>query len=346
MDFKDMIEGKKQVGEQLVNKVAIISGITGQDGSYLAESLILKGYKVIGMLRYTSSDTKSKLSNISSILDNKMLILEYCDVTDFSAINNLVHKYNPDEIYNLAAQSHVGVSYKNPISTININIAGTINFLEAIKINNKNIKFYQASTSEMFGVNTVCPQDEETLMLPISPYAAAKLCSHNLVSIYRNSYGLFACCGILFNHESERRGENFVTRKITKAAASIKLGLQDKLYLGNIKAYRDWGHAKEYVEAMHLMLQHESPEDFVICSGETNTVEDFLKNVFDYAGLSIEDHVVISQDLYRPSEVPKLWGNYSKAKEKLGWKPRIKCKELAQIMYDYDLKLLGEKCEF
>lgn len=326
-----------------MDKTAIISGITGQDGSYLAESLLSKGYRVIGTLRYTSSDTTSKLKNISSIIDNEMLILEYCDITDYSAVNNLVSKYNPDEIYNLAAQSHVGVSYKNPISTININISGTINFLESIRINNKKIKFYQASTSEMFGINTLCPQNEETFMLPISPYAAAKLCSHNLVNIYRDSYGLFACCGILFNHESERRGENFVTRKITKAAAAIKMGLQDKLYLGNINAYRDWGHAREYVEAMYLILQCEQPEDFVICSGETNTVEDFLKYVFDYAGLNTEEHVVISQELYRPSEVPKLWGDYSKAKKILGWEPKIKCKELAQIMYEYDLKLLGGK---
>jgi GDPmannose 4,6-dehydratase len=324
-------------------KTVIISGVTGQDGSYLAENLLSKGYRVVGTLRYTSSDASSKLKNISSIIDNEMLILEYCDVTDFSAVNSLVCKYDPDEIYNLAAQSHVGISYKNPISTMNINISGTINFLESIRINNKKIKFYQASTSEMFGVNTLCPQNEETLMLPISPYAAAKLCSHNLVNIYRDSYGLFACCGILFNHESERRGENFVTRKITKAAAAIKMGLQDKLHLGNIHAYRDWGHAREYVEAMHLMLQEKQPEDFVICSGETNTVENFLNHVFDYAELSIEEHVVISQDLYRPSEVPKLWGDYSKAKKVLGWEPKIKCKELAQIMYDYDLKLLGGK---
>ena len=326
-----------------MSKTAIITGITGQDGSYLAESLIKKGYQVVGTIRYTSSDTKSKLKNINKIIDNKNLILEYCDITDFSAVNSIIIKHNPDEVYNLAAQSHVGVSYKNPISTMNINISGTINFLESIRINNRKIKFYQASTSEMFGINTKCPQNENTLMLPISPYAAAKLCSHNLVQIYRDSYNIFGCCGILFNHESERRGENFVTRKITKAAASIKLGLQDKLYLGNLEAFRDWGHAREYVEAMHLMLQQSEPEDFVICSGETNSVEDFLKYVFDYAGLDINSHVVIDPDLYRPAEVPRLWGDYTKAKEKLGWEPKIKCKELAQIMYDYDLKLLGDK---
>ena len=324
-------------------KTAVITGITGQDGSYLAESLLNKGYTVIGTMRYTSNDTKSKLKNIQHIVNNDKLILEYCDITDFSAVNSIIIKHNPDEVYNLAAQSHVGVSYKNPISTMNINISGTINFLESIRINNKKIRFYQASTSEMFGINTKCPQNEDTLMLPISPYAAAKLCSHNLVQIYRDSYGIFGCCGILFNHESERRGENFVTRKITKAAASIKLGLQDKLYLGNLEAYRDWGHAREYVEAMFLMLQQEEPEDFVVCSGETNSVEDFLKHVFDYAELDIDEHVIIDPELYRPSEVPRLWGDYTKAKEKLGWEPKIKCKELAQIMYDHDLKLLGDK---
>ena len=326
-----------------MNKTAIITGVTGQDGSYLAENLLHKGYRVIGTIRYTSNDTISKLKNINHLIDNENFTLEYCDVTDFSAVNNVIKKHNPDEVYNLAAQSHVGVSYHNPISTININISGTINFLESIRVNNSKIRFYQASTSEMFGTNTKCPQNEETLMLPISPYAAAKLCSHNLVNIYRDSYGLYACCGILFNHESERRGENFVTRKISKAAAAIKLGLQDKLYLGNIHSYRDWGHAREYVEAMYLMLQQDLPEDFVICSGETNSVEQFLKYVFDYAELDIEKHVVIDPNLYRPSEVPKLWGDYSKAQKKLGWSPSIKCKELAHIMYDYDLRLLGDK---
>lgn len=322
------------------NKTAIITGVTGQDGSYLAELLLSKGYKVVGTVRYTCADEKSKYINIKEILNNKNLILEYCDITDFSAVNSIVAEHSPDEIYNLAAQSHVGVSYKNPISTININISGTINFLESIKINNKKIKFYQASTSEMFGTNTDCPQNEDTLMLPTSPYAAAKLCSHNLVQVYRNSYGIFCCSGILFNHESQRRGQNFVTRKITIAAASIKLGFQDKLHLGNLNAYRDWGHAREYVKAMYLMLQQKDPEDFVICTGETNTVEQFLHFVFDHADLNVEEHVVIDPELYRPSDVPKLWGDYSKAKKQLGWEPKIKCQELAQIMFDYDFKIL------
>jgi GDPmannose 4,6-dehydratase len=326
-----------------MNKIAIVTGITGQDGSYLAEILLNRGYKVVGTMRYTSGDNGSKFKNIENIINNDNLILEYCDITDFAAVNTIIIEYKPNEVYNLAAQSHVGVSYKNPISTLNINISGTINFLESIRANDKNIKFYQASTSEMFGINTECPQNEETLMLPISPYAASKLCSHNLVQIYKNSYGIFACSGILFNHESERRGENFVTRKISKAAASIKLGLQDKLFLGNLNAYRDWGHAKEYVEAMYLMLQQNEPDDFVICTGETNSVKDFLNCVFDYAGLDVDAHVIIDPELYRPSEVPRLWGDYSKAEEKLGWKPKIRCKELAKIMYDHDLKLLGGK---
>jgi GDPmannose 4,6-dehydratase len=321
------------------NKVAIVTGVNGQDGSYLAELLLDKGYKVIGTTRYTSSSEASREERISHIKHKEGFILESCDVTDFSRVNSLVTQHGPDEIYNLAAQSHVGISYKNPISTTNINIMGPINFLESIRNNDKNIKFYQASTSEMFGVNEKCPQNEDTLMMPISPYAAAKLYAHNMVKIYRDSYGIFACSGILFNHESERRGEEFVTRKITKAAARIKLGKQEKLHLGNLKAYRDWGHARDYVEAMFLMLQQSKPEDFVISTGETHTVEEFLRFVFDYAQLDLEKHLVIDRELFRPSEVPKLWGNYTKAKEKLGWEPKIKFEELAIKMYENDLHI-------
>lgn len=322
-----------------MTKKAIVTGVNGQDGSYLAELLLGKEYQVIGVVRYSSCSENSRNERIADIKKNSNFHLEYCDVTDFSTVNSLVLKHQPDEIYNLAAQSHVGVSYKNPVSTTNINIMGPLNFLESIRVNNSDIRFYQASTSEMFGVNEKCPQNEETPMLPISPYAAAKLFAHNLVKIYRDSYGIYACSGILFNHESERRGEEFVTRKITKAAARIKLGKQSKLHLGNLEAYRDWGHAADYVEAMRLMLQQEQPDDYVISTGETHTVKEFLHLVFDYAGLKVEDHLVIDPEFFRPSEVPKLWGDFTKAKQKLKWQPKIKFEELAIRMYESDLKL-------
>lgn len=322
-----------------MKKKAIITGVNGQDGSYLAELLIAKDYEVIGTVRYNCCSENSRSERISAIKEHANLHIEYCDVTDFSTVNSLVLRHQPDEIYNLAAQSHVGVSYKNPVSTTNINVLGPINFLESIRINKPSIRFYQASTSEMFGVNEKCPQNEQTLMLPISPYAAAKLFSHNLVKIYRDSYGIYACSGILFNHESERRGEEFVTRKITKAAARIKLGKQKHLRLGNLDAYRDWGHAADYVEAMRLMLQQEEADDYVISTGETHTVKEFLQLVFDNAGLDVKEHVIIDPEFFRPSEVPKLWGDYSKAKQKLKWEPKIKFKELAIRMYENDLQL-------
>lgn len=321
-----------------MNKIAIITGITGQDGSYLADLLLEKGYTVIGTLRRTVSDYDGKTKNISHILDSSSLILEEVDITDSSSIYQVVSKYQPDEYYNLAAQSHVGTSFKTPVSTTDINLMGCLYALEAIRLQKPDCKFYQASTSEMFGDNTECPQGLGTHFSPVSPYACAKLAAHHMVGTYRKSYNIFASSGILFNHESPRRGENFVTRKITKAAARIKLGLQKELRLGNLEAQRDWGHAKDYVKGMWLMLQQDKADDYVLATGKTNSVQDFLDYVFDFAGLNPKDHVVIDPRFYRPCEVPKLWGDPSKANRKLGWYPEYDFKRLAIEMYEEDVR--------
>ncbi len=321
-----------------MNKTAIITGITGQDGSYLADLLLEKGYTVIGTMRRTVSDFEDKTKNISHILDSSNLILEEVDITDSSSIYQVVNKYQPDEYYNLAAQSHVGTSFKTPVSTTDINLMGCLYALEAIRLQKPDCKFYQASTSEMFGDNTVCPQGLGTHFSPVSPYACAKLAAHHMVGTYRKSYNIFASSGILFNHESPRRGENFVTRKITKAAARIKLGLQKELRLGNLEAQRDWGHAKDYVKGMWLMLQQDKADDYVLATGKTNSVQDFLDYVFDFAGLNPKDHVVIDPKFYRPCEVPKLWGDPSKANRKLGWYPEYDFKRLAIEMYEEDVR--------
>lgn len=320
-----------------MEKIALVTGVTGQDGSYLSELLLSKGYTVVGLVRRTVCKQSDKLDNISSLVSDNKMILESGDVTDYSSIQRIISKYRPCEVYNLAAQSHVGESFKSPISTADINYMGCLNILEAIKNTDKNIKFYQASTSEMFGDNTNCPQNENTTFVPVSPYACAKLGAHHLVGTYRKSYGIFACSGILFNHESPRRGEHFVTRKITLAAARIKLGLQDELRLGNLEALRDWGFAGDYVNAMYLMLQHSEPDDYVVATGETNSVQGFLEYTFEHAGLNIDDHVVIDPKFYRPCEVPKLWGDPSKAKRVLGWEPKVTFKDLAIMMYESDL---------
>lgn len=320
-----------------MEKIALISGITGQDGSYLAEHLLNNEYTVVGLERRTVCDLSAKRSNISHLLENNKLILEDSDMTDSSSIQRLVAKYKPSEVYNLAAQSHVGTSFRSPVSTTQINLMGTLNFLEAIRNISPNTRFYQASTSEMFGDNTKCPQNENTVFSPVSPYACAKLAAHHMVDTYRKSFDLFACSGILFNHESPRRGENFVTRKITKAAARIKLGLQDELRLGNLEAQRDWGYAGDYVQAMHLMLQHGMPDDYVVATGVTNSVQDFLNYVFDYAEIDVKKHVIIDPKFYRPCEVPRLWGDPSKAKRVLGWEPKISFRELAIMMFESDL---------
>tara|TARA_R100001510_G_C7641614_1_gene199215 strand:- start:688 stop:1656 length:969 start_codon:yes stop_codon:yes gene_type:complete len=317
----------------------MITGITGQDGSYLAELLLEKGYRVIGLKRRTSLINTSR---IDSIYNNPNLQLEYYDLNDTGGLYRLIMQYPPDEFYNLAAQSHVRVSFDIPENTVDGVAMGTLRILEALRSISPHTRFYQASSSEMFGDNPETPQSENTALQPASPYACAKVFAHNIVRNYRQGYGMHLSSGILFNHESPRRGETFVTRKITMAAAKIKLGLQDKLYLGNLDAKRDWGYAKDYVEAMWLMLQQENPDDYVIATGETHTVREFLEEVFDHAGLDVEKHVEIDERLFRPHEVPLLLGDASKAKEKLNWEPKTKFKDLARLMYNQDLAEMSD----
>ena len=316
-------------------KTAIITGITGQDGSYLAELLLNKGYFVVGLKRRSSIICTDR---IDSIYDHPNFKLRYYNLNDSGCFYRLLLEYKPQEVYNLAAQSHVKVSFETPEETVNAVAMGPLRQLEAIRAIDTKIKFYQASSSEMFGVNPKYPYDENSKLMPASPYACAKVFAHNLVNNYRESYGIFATSGILFNHESPRRGETFVTRKITLAAARIKLGLQDKIYLGNLDAKRDWGFAGDYVEAMWLMLQQEKPEDYVISTGETYSVRDFLKEVFECAKINTEECLEIDPRLFRPHEVPLLLGNSYKAKSLLNWKPKVKFKELAKMMYEEDLK--------
>ena len=326
-----------------MSKIAIITGVTGQDGSYLSDLLLEKDYTVIGTYRRTVSDFSNKTQNVSHLLDNRNFILEEADVTDSASLYRLVSEYQPDEYYNLAAQSHVGTSFKTPVSTTEINLMGCLYALEAIRLQKPSCKFYQASTSEMFGDNTRCPQGIDTTFSPVSPYACAKLAAHHMVGTYRKSYGIFATSGILFNHESPRRGENFVTRKITKAAARIKLGLQDELRLGNLSAQRDWGHAADFVRGMYMMLQHDIADDFVLATGKTNSVQHFLECVFEYADIDVKKHVVIDPKFYRPCEVPKLWGNPDKAMIELGWRPEYDFEDLALEMFESDLERESER---
>ena len=314
-------------------KTALITGITGQDGSYLAELLLKKGYLVIGMKRRTSLLCTDRINHI---YDNKNFKLVYGSMQDTGNMYRILEKHKPDEVYNLAAQSHVRVSFDVPEETADTVAMGTLRLIEACKQIVPNVRFYQASSSEMFGDNPETPQSESTLLQPASPYACAKVFGHNIVRNYRIGYGMHASSGILFNHESPRRGETFVTRKITLAAARIKLGLQDKLYLGNLDAKRDWGYAGDYVEAMWMMLQQEKPDDYVIATGETHTVREFLESVFNHASLDIKKHVEIDERLFRPHEVPLLLGNSSKAKRVLGWEPKVTFDELTKIMYEED----------
>ncbi len=320
-------------------KTALMTGVTGQDGSYLADLLLEKGYHVVAVKRRTSLISTDRINHIFNDPDKVLdFDLVYGNMIDSGNIHRLLMKYKPDEIYNLAAQSHVRVSFDTPEETADIVAMGTLRLLEAARNVCPDAKIYQASSSEMFGDNPENPQSETTRLMPASPYACAKVFAHNLCRNYRESYGMHISSGILFNHESPRRGETFVTRKITRAAARIRLGLQDKLYLGNLEAKRDWGYAGDYVEAMWLMLQQENPDDYVIATGETHTVQQFLHEVFDYAGLDVGKHVEIDERLFRPHEVPLLLGDPTKAKEKLGWEPKVKFKELARMMYDEDLK--------
>jgi len=324
-------------------KKALITGITGQDGSYLAEFLLAKGYEVHGIIRRASSFNTARIEHIyrdPHSADNR-LFLHYGDLTDSVALVKLLYALQPDEIYNLGAQSHVRVSFDVPESTGDIVGLGTQRILEAIRETKliDNVRFYQASSSEMFGKVQEVPQRETTPFWPRSPYACAKVYAHWLTVNYRESYGLHASSGILFNHESPRRGETFVTRKITRAATRIKLGLQESLYLGNLDAKRDWGYAKDYVEMMWLMLQQDQPDDYVVATGETHSVREFVQESFGCLDLNWEDHVKYDQRYERPAEVELLIGDPSKAKEKLGWEPKVKFKELVRLMIESDLEL-------
>ena len=328
-----------------MNKVAIITGVTGQDGSYLSELLLDKGYTVVGLRRRSSSE--KGLERIEHLLNNDNFKLVEADITDSGCVNNLIREYMPDEVYNLAAQSHVGTSFNQPSYTTQVNLQGPTNFLEAIRLLSPSTKFYQASTSEMFGKNYELMGDtkyqkETTPFVPQSPYAVAKLAAHEMVRIYRDSYGLFACCGILFNHESERRGENFVTRKITKWIGEFVASGQDEdfpaLRLGNLDAHRDWGHAQDYVEAMYMMLQQDEPEDYVIATSETHSVREFLTEAFNEIGIpDFEPYVVIDPEFYRPCEVDWLLGHTGKARDQLGWRPKVSFQDLVQRMVRSDI---------
>jgi len=343
-------------------KKALITGITGQDGSYLAELLLEKGYEVHGIIRRASTFNTQRIDHIyqDPHEENIRLKLHYGDMTDSSNLSRLVEKINPDEIYNLAAQSHVGTSFEIPEYTTDVDAMGTLRLLDAIKESEVECKFYQASTSELYGKVQEVPQIEETPFYPRSPYAAAKLYAYWIVKNYREAYDLFAVNGILFNHESPRRGKRFVTRKITRAVARITKGKQDKIYLGNMNSKRDWGYAKDYVKMMWMMLQHDTPEDYVIATGETHTVREFVEAAFKYVDVEIEwqgegvDEKGIDKDTgkvlvevdpkyFRPTEVDLLIGDPSKAKEELGWEPEVKFKELVQLMVQSDLEEIEEQ---
>ena len=325
-------------------KRALITGITGQDGSYLAELLLSKGYTVHGIIRRASTFNTGRLDRIYADphAAKTRLFLHYGDLSDASALARLLTKIQPEEVYNLAAQSHVRVSFDAPEYTADIVGTGTVRLLEAIREAGIKPRFYQASSSEMYGKVLEVPQTETTPFYPRSPYACAKVYSYWITVNYRESYGLHASNGILFNHESPRRGETFVTRKITRALAQIKAGRQDKLYLGNLDSKRDWGYAKEYVEAMWLMLQQDEPDDYVIATNETHSVREFLEVAFAHAGLEWQKYVEIDPRYFRPAEVDLLIGDASKAKQKLGWEPKTKFVELVKIMVDADMKLLND----
>lgn len=322
-------------------KTAIITGVNGQDGSYLSELLLAKGYRVVGLKRRTSTINTGRIDHL---LTNENFILRYYDLHDSACAQRLVDEFVPDEVYNLAAQSHVAVSFELPEYTSDGICRGTLNLLNAIRELNRsrdtNCKFYQASSSEMFGDSlpeAITGFTESSPLKPVSPYAVAKVYAHHMTQCYRKAYGIHASCGILFNHESPRRGETFVTRKITMAAARIRHGLQKELRLGNLDAKRDWGHAQDYVEAMWLMLQMNDPDDYIVATGETFTVREFLAEVFSYSGLGDwQDYVKIDMRLYRPNEVPYLLGDSMKARQVLGWKPKYNMKSLAQAMYKSD----------
>ncbi len=323
-----------------IMKKALITGITGQDGSYLAELLLEKDYEVWGIIRRSSSFHTGRIEHLyKDPHEQPRLRLVYGDLTDGSNLSTIMNDIKPDEVYNLGAQSHVRVSFDMPIYTADTDGLGTLRLLEAIRGSDKPVKFYQASSSEMYGKTVETPQTEKTPFYPRSPYGCAKVYSFWQTVNYREAYGLFACNGILFNHESPRRGETFVTRKITRAATRIKCGLQSKLYLGNLDARRDWGFAGDYVEAMWLMLQQKKPDDYVVATGESHLVREFVAEVFGYLDLDWEKYVEIDPRYLRPSEVDHLKGDPSKAKKVLGWEPKVTFKKLARMMTDADMKV-------
>ena len=317
---------------------AIITGVTGQDGSYLADFLLTRGYRVIGMVRRSSTVTFGRIQHIQDEIE-----LIQGDLHDQSSLVSLLEEYQPEEVYNLAAQSFVPTSWKQPVLTGEVTALGVTRILEAIRLFNPSTRFYQASSSEMFGKVREVPQTESTPFYPRSPYGVAKVYGHWITVNYRESYNLFACSGILFNHESPRRGLEFVTRKITNGVARIKLGLTNELRLGNLESRRDWGFAGDYVKAMWLMLQQDHPEDYVICTGETHSVREFCETAFHYVGLDYRDYVIQDPLFYRPAEVDLLVGDSTKAREKLSWKPEKSFEELIEIMVDSDLQLLGKE---
>lgn len=321
-------------------KKALITGITGQDGSYLAEFLLNKGYDVHGIIRRSSTFNTNRIDHlfVDPHTEGAKFHLYYGDLSDGGTLRKTIESIEPDEVYNLAAQSHVRISFDIPEYTSDITALGTVRLLEALKEMRSQVRYYQASSSEMFGRVCEIPQRETTPFYPRSPYAAAKVYAYWMTVNYREAYGLYACNGILFNHESPRRGETFVTKKITRAAARIKLRLQEKLYLGNIEAKRDWGFAGDYVQAMWMMLQQEIPDDFVIATGETHSVREFLELAFDYVGLDWKRHVVIDPTYFRPTEVDVLQGDASKASKILNWKPKTSFLELVQMMVKADIK--------
>lgn len=317
---------------------ALITGITGQDGSYLAELLLEKGYEVFGMVRRASTEN---FERISHLIDRVQL--KQADLLDQLSLIDILKEVNPDEVYNLAAQSFVPTSWIQPVLTAEFTALGVTRLLEAIRLVNRDIKFYQASSSEMFGKVRESPQNENTPFYPRSPYGVAKVYGHHITVNYRESYGIFACSGILFNHESPRRGREFVSRKVTEGVAKIKLGLADKLFMGNLDTRRDWGYAVDYVKAIWLMLQQKSPQDFVIATGISHSVRDLLRVAFGYLRLDYQDYAVIDPKLYRMAEVEHLLGDSTKARKELGWKPEVNFEEMIQMMVDTDLKRLQNK---
>lgn len=317
---------------------ALITGITGQDGSYLAELLLEKGYEVFGMVRRASTENFERISHLIGRVQ-----LKQADLLDQLSLIDILKEVNPDEVYNLAAQSFVPTSWIQPVLTAEFTALGVTRLLEAIRLVNRDIKFYQASSSEMFGKVRESPQNENTPFYPRSPYGVAKVYGHHITVNYRESYGIFACSGILFNHESPRRGREFVSRKVTEGVAKIKLGLADKLFMGNLDTRRDWGYAVDYVKAIWLMLQQKSPQDFVIATGISHSVRDLLRVAFGYLRLDYQDYAVIDPKLYRMAEVEHLLGDSTKAREELGWKPEVNFEELIQMMVDTDLKRLQNK---